>query len=488
MPIEWETYQKVRYMFCQEKKSIRAIARELSMSRKTVKKYCQGGKLPDNQKIPERTSLLKEKSKTMILKILEENKQLPRKYRRNARDIWEHLMKEGISASPSTIRKFVHDLKNENPDVFIPLDHEMGESMQFDWGDMNAVICNEKQVISLFCVALPYSGAIHRFCYKNKSIISFLDGHIQTFTHFNGVPRRCTYDNLKTAVLKGSGQNAVKQNDFMRLESHYGFKSEFCNIASGWEKSSVENAVAIIRRIAFTPMPYVESFKSLQEHVTNKCLEYNKTHTINGREESIDQMLQKELKELMPLPLVPLDPGNSSMVLVHPDSTIVNEGTRYSVPHTFVGKYVTLVLSPFHIKIFYQGNKIWTHNRAPRKYQHQYILEHYLEILERKPRSINQAKPISKGIMPSECSDFLKRCKTHDSKYQLIKIMLLGKEFSQDRLLWAIQQANNTHNPSIELVKFFLNIEKEVCIKDIIEVFHKDLEQYDSLIPEGENL
>jgi prepilin-type processing-associated H-X9-DG protein len=201
MPIEWELYQKVRYMFGQQNKSIRAIARELSVSRKTIKKYCQGGHLPDVQKIPERTSLLKEKSKSEILKILEENKELPRKYKKNAKDIWEHLMNEGIAASSSTIRKFVHELKNENPDVFIPLEHEAGESMQFDWGDMNAVIGNEKLVVSLFCVALPHSGAIHGFCYKDKSMISFLDGHVQTFTRFNGVPRRCTFDYAAEMII-----------------------------------------------------------------------------------------------------------------------------------------------------------------------------------------------------------------------------------------------------------------------------------------------
>jgi hypothetical protein len=293
---------------------------------------------------------------------------------------------------------------------------------------------------------------------------------------------------LKTAVFSGSGQKAIKQTAFMKLEAHYGFKSEFCNVASGWEKSSVENAVAIIRRLAFTPMPHVESFAALQEHVTNKCLEYVKTHTIKGREESIAQMLQKELKELLPLPLVPLDAGNSITALVHPDSTVVHEGTRYSVPHTMVGKNVTIVPSPFHLKIFYHGKEVWNHNKASKKYHHQYVLEHYLDILEQKPRAINQAKPISKGIMPTECSEFLRLCKANDSKRQLVNIMLLGREIPQDRLLWAVTQANNTHNPSIELVKFFLNLEKQISIQDAIEVSHKDLEQYDSLIPGGVNI
>ena len=47
MAIDWDTYRKVRQLFLVEKQSIRAISRQLHMSRKTVRKYCRGGVLPD---------------------------------------------------------------------------------------------------------------------------------------------------------------------------------------------------------------------------------------------------------------------------------------------------------------------------------------------------------------------------------------------------------------------------------------------------------
>ncbi|WP_242868895.1 IS21 family transposase [Desulfotomaculum copahuensis] len=160
--------------------------------------------------------------------------------------------------------------------MFLPLEHEPGEAMQFDWGDMSAVIAGDKITVSVFCAVLPHSGALCAFVYPDKSTLSFLHGHIQAFEFFGGVARRCVYDNLKTAVKKGSGKNAVKQDSFIRLEAHYGFGAVFCNVAAGWEKSNVENAVAIIRRIAFTPMPRMDSYQSLQDHVTNRCLHYAK--------------------------------------------------------------------------------------------------------------------------------------------------------------------------------------------------------------------
>jgi transposase len=485
MSIEWETYQKLRQMYMVEKKSIRTIATELGMSRKTIRKYCRGGHLPDMRKAVERYSPLRSQVAEEILNLLQENKSLPSKQQRNAKDIWEYLIREkSFPVAQSTVRRYVRELKEKHHEVFIPLEHEAGESLQIDWGDMHAVIDGVKTIVSLFVTALPHSGAIFAYTYPNKSMLSFLDGHVKVFSQLGGVPHQCTYDNLKTAVLKGSGKTAVKQKEFIRLESHYGFQAVFCNVASGWEKSNAENAVAIVRRIAFTPTPKVESYLELQEHVTNQCLKYAKTHTIRGKDHSIDTLLQEEIQQLLPLPEVHLDNGSSTLALVHSDLTVIYEGTRYSVPHHLAGKQVTLCITPFQVHVFHQGKNVWTHDRALKNQKHQYVLEHYLEALERKPRAISQALPLSKGIMPSECSEFLRLCREEDSKQQLVNILLLGRYIEKDELLWALRQANNTHNPSQQLVNFFLQIEEKKPAQDPIIVEHTGLSIYDDLIPE----
>lgn len=486
MTIDWDTYRKVRQLFLVEGQSIRAISRQLRMSRKTVHKYCRGGVLPDVRKITQRPAPLFLKVESEIIRLLEENKTLPKKQRLNARNIWEYLQSEkGIAISQSTVRHYVRELRQHHPQVFLPLAHEPGESMQFDWGDMNAVIAGAKTVVSVFCAVLPHSGALCAFVYPDKSTLSFLHGHIQTFEFFDGVARCCIYDNLKTAVKKGSGKNAVKQDSFIRLEAHYGFEAVFCNVAAGWEKSNVENAVAIVRRIAFTPMPRVDSYEVLQNHVTNRCLHYAQTHTICGHEHSIKDALEQERKMLLPLPQVRLDTGFTCTALVHPDLTVHHEGARYSVPRSLVGKEVTLSLSPFHLTVFHNGREVYKHDRAMKKQDHRYVLEHYLEILERKPRAVEQAIPIKRGIMPQECREFLRLCREPEAKQQLVQILLLGRQVERTRLLWATQQANNTLSPSLSLVKLYLELEEPGPPGDDLAVQHKSLTAYDDLLQEG---
>jgi transposase len=485
MAIDWDTYREIRHLFL-EGQSMRAISKQLHISRKTVRKYCQGGVLPNKRKETDRPAPLFLTVKGEIIRLLEENSTFPKKQRLNARNIWEYLQSEkGIAIAQSTVRRYVRELRKHNPEVFLPLEHEPGEAMQFDWGDMSAVIVGDKITVSVFCAALPHSGALCAFVYPDKSTLSFLHGHMEAFEFFGGVARQCIYDNLRTAVKKGSGKNAVKQDNFMRLEAHYGFEAIFCNVASGWEKSNVENAVAIVRRIAFTPMPRVDSFEALQNHVTNRCLHYAQTHTITGHEQSIRDALEQERKTLLPLPGVRLDTGFTCTALVYPDLTVRHEGTRYSVPAYLVGKEVTLCLSPFHLTVFYKGQEVFQHDRALRKQEHRYVLEHYLEILDRKPRASLQAIPLKRGIMPEECKEFLRLCREPEAKQQLVQILLLGSKVERTRLLWAIRQANNTRNPNLSLVKLYLELDEPGPQKNDLEVRHKNLTAYDELLREG---
>lgn len=485
MAIDWSLYQQIRRLYRVEQKSHRAIARQLGVSRKTVRKYCSGETLPDQHKQQERKAPLREVSQSAIVRLLEENKTLPRKQRFSASRIWQYLVEqEGIAIAESTVRQYVRELRQTHPDIFIPLAHDPGEAMQVDWGDMPAVIAGLRLVVSLLCVAMPHSGAVMGFPYPDKTMLCFLDGHIRAFDLLGGVPKFCVYDNLRTAVISDYGKKAVKNPQFMRLEAHYAFQAVFCNIESGWEKSAVENAVAIIRRIAFTPMPHVADFAELQEHVTNKCLQYINNHHIRNHPAAMKEEFAADRAALLPLPAMPLDTGFTVQALVHPDLTVRYNNTRYSVPPELVGKQVTLKLAPFHLSVFHNGVEVYRHKRVTGKIDHQYVLEHYLKILSRKPRAVEQALPIRKGIMPDECREFLQLCTGKDARQQLVDILLLGREREQEQVLWALRQANNSRFPSFALVRTYLEMADTKPELDGPAILQMDLNSYDALLGE----
>lgn len=198
-------------------------------------------------------------------------------------------------------------------------------------------------------------------------------------------------------------------------------------------------------------------------------------------------MLDEEKEHLLPLPVYPFDPAEEIKALVYHDLTVRLGCTKYSVPADYVGLSVTLKLSPFNVDIYHEGSLIYRHKKALSSSDHQYIPEHYLKILERKPRAIKNAAPINRGIMPKELTDFMHLCKGKDRNYQLVNILLLGKKIPQDTLLWAVKQANMTGSPSYELVCFYLEIQEKsltdkLHVDDAVKVSSVDFNKYDELL------
>lgn len=483
MAIDLELYRRIRLLY-NEGHSRREIARMLRCSRKTVRKYCQGEISHDAKIIRSRLeSSLRQPLEKEVLTLLLENKTLPRKQQRTAKTIWQELKKKGFSVGESTVRRYAHNLIMKHPEAFVPLCFEPGEAMQVDWGDVRAWISEVNTTISVFVTILPHSYGLYASIFPDKQGASFLTGHVRAFEFFEGVPKRCIYDNLRSAVLSGSGTTAVKQEEFKKLEAHYGFDSDFCNRAAGWEKGAVENAVAIVRRIAFTPMPRVKDFAELQQHVDACCLEYIETHKIRYRANSIKDMLTEERKHLNPLPLTPMDTAKTVMALVGSDLTVLLDGTRYSVPLDYVGEKVTVKVSPFTISIWHRGKEICTHTKVLKKGDHQYITDHYLELLSRKPRSLINAAPLKKGIMPEELKGFLNQCRAKDKEEQLLKIMLLARTVDPEELLWSVEKANQSGSPTYQLVCFYLGVATSASeIRPCITVKHQDLAEYDRLV------
>jgi len=488
MSVEWALYREIRRMHLQEHLSARKIASRLGIDRKTVMKYCKGNTMPGARAAPSRSAPVRAAVEEWILEKLRENKDLPPKQRYSAHDIWLYLVRDrGLAPAESTVRRIVRELRDAHGEEFVPLRYEPGEAMMVDWGDNYAIIGGEKMSVSTFCAALPASGAVCGFAYPDKSTLSFVHGHISAYELLGGVARTAIYDNVRTATSSGHGKHAVKRAEHMRLEAHYGFESVFCNLAAGWEKSNVENAVAIIRSLAFVPIPRVKDYRELQAHITNQVLDYNMNHKIAGRANSIAHDLELEKARLMPLPMARIDPGVSTVAKVYPDQTVIYEGVRYSVPHGHVGHEVTLAVTPFEIEILRKGKLLWRHARSRHPGDDQYVFEHYLTALSRKPRAIDRALPIKGGVMPPQCREFLRLCDAKDAKRQLVDIMLLCPDYGRERLLIALDDANRTFNPSLSLVKYFLESgAHSLGTGGGFAIDHKDLSRYDKLLNGGE--
>ncbi len=482
---KWEMYGKIRAMHVNGL-SDRKIAKALGVGRRTVRKYRDGAVTPDKKTPVIRKAPLRDAAESEIARMLSENALLPKKQRLSAKDMWKVLVSEhGIAISEPHVRRLVREIRDAHADEFIPLAHEPGECAQIDWlENVTAIIGGVKQLVQVFVCALPYSGAVCAFIYPDRTMLSFLDGHVKALSWLGGTPKRLTFDNLRTAVLSGYGKNAVTQEEFKRLERHYAFTAEFCNREAGWEKSNAENGVKITRNHAFVPIPRADSFEELQNHVSAALLTYNMTHRIQGRVQKIWNMFQQERTCLAPLPLSPFEADETVQTKVGSDQTVRYMKVRYSVPHGLAGRNVTLRISPFGLKVYFRGELVCTHKRVRPGGPDQYVFDHYLEALSRKPRATSQALPVTKGVMPAQCRTFLELCSDQDAEKQLVDVMLLARDMEPQQLLAALDEAIATGRPTAELVRFYLYGQQ--MPEDAFVIRHNDLADYDRLIREQE--
>jgi hypothetical protein len=299
------------------------------------------------------------------------------------------------------------------------------------------------------------------------------------------------YDNMRTVVLSGFGKNAVKQERFKIFEAHYAFEAVLANAESGNEKGAVEDLCSLIRQVAFTPMLKGQNLKEIQDQVIQRCLDYIRFHKIRDRKMPIAPMLDEERKHLMPLPLKPFSAYAETESTVKSDLTFRYDATKYSIPQEYIGKTVTVRATSYRIEAWYHGELVCSHVRPFIKGEHQYLPEHYLALLTRKPRAIPNAAPLKYGVLPPELEKFRKLNRDKNKYEQLANILLLGQQIDADVLLPAVDWANRTGSPTFDSVRFYLethNVEmsaaqakENVSPEDVVVVDEPEFSGYDTL-------
>ena len=405
MVVTVEMYQQIRQLY-NEGYSQREIARKLHISRNTVRKYCYGDTVPwERKEYPTRAcNVITDDIALFIKQCLKEDELTgAKKQQHTAKRIYDRLVEEKqFDGGESTVRRYVQQLRQQTPPVFIPLSFDPAEAMQIDWGEITVYLKGEKVTLHMFCARLCYSAAPYVRAYHRQNSESFLDALVHTIEYFGGVPKHVIFDNARVAVKDGFGAHARKQDTYAALAAHYGFEAVFCNPASGNEKGLVEGLVGFMRRNVCVPVPHVETIHELNSLLEAKCTQYL-NHKIQGKPAPVGELFAQEQEKFYPLPKYKYDPAKKTVVRVNQFSTVRFETNNYSVPVQYCGKEVTVRALPNTVEVVFNRDVIASHNRCFQRNQDIYSLEHYLPILAQKGRAIFYAKPIKDNVSP----DFL---------------------------------------------------------------------------------
>lgn len=393
-----DQYGYVRTAFRVYGKKIREISRDTGHSRNTVKKALggehSGYKPREHQPYPVLGLYL-----DIIDKWLKDDKERPKKQRHTAVRIYHRLQYEhDYGGSESTVRRYVREARIRlgvtMADVFIPLDPEFGQEAEVDWGTCYAILGGEDVKLKLFCMRSKGSGKHFVQCFPCERQQALFAGHMEAFSFFGGVFPVLIYDNLTTAVEKVlRGKDRKLQESFEKFRAYYSFTPRFCNPGQGNEKGGVEGLVGYARRNYMVPVPKAESLEKLNERLLEQCLLYG-SHRMAGREKRVDELYEQEKQHLLALPQVPFSNLDVCSGKVDKYSTVIVDKNRYSVPTSYFGLKVQVIVYVDRVEIFQGSRKIASHERLYGNNKWQLDPLHYLELISRRPFSFEAARPI----------------------------------------------------------------------------------------------
>jgi transposase len=395
-----------------------------------------------------------------IAQIIEEDKQFPKKQRHTAVRIYHRIKQMGYQGKYTQVKESVREIKRLKREVYMPLNHRPGEA-QVDFGYALAKVSGVLRKVAFFVMALPYSDAFFVMSFERECTESYWEGHARAFEFFGGVPRRISYDNTRVLVSKIIGAHERKLTDgFLKLQSHYLFREHFCRVRRPNEKGVVEGVVKFARLNFLVPVPQVRDLEELNDRLAELCREDMKRR-LRGKSGTKAELLEQDRAAFLDPPLVSFDACRKQPTRANSLSLIRFDDNDYSVPVDYAHHDISIKGYVDRVVLCHRETVVAEHKRSWGKEGVFFNYLHYLPLLERKPGSLDHARPLV-GIDLPGCFDTLRRRlnveeeKQGEGTREFIRVLRLLEDYPVAKLRKAVEKALEIRGHSRDVIAQFL--------------------------------
>jgi transposase len=401
-----ETIAKIRRAFFVQGKSIKLICRELSVSRKVVRKVIRS----------EATEFRYEREAQPLPKIGPWTDQLDELLLANegkaARErltlirLFEELRGRGYGGGYDAVRRYAGRWSKERGQstaaAYVPLTFAPGEAYQFDWSHEIVLLEGVTVTVKAAHVRLCHSRMLFVRVYPRETQEMVFDAHDRAFALFKGTCGRGIYDNMKTAVETiFVGKKRLYNRRFLQMCSHYLVEPVACTPASGWEKGQVENQVGLVRERFFTPRLRFKNLDELNAWLLDQCIAYAKAHHHPElTHQTIWEVFEAERPKLVRY-TGRFDGFHSVPASVSKTCLVRFDNNKYSVAASAVGRPVEVYAYADRIVIRQEGRIVAEHPRSFSRGDTLYDPWHYVPVLARKPGALRNGAPFKDWVLPA---------------------------------------------------------------------------------------
>mgnify|MGYP001815031239 FL=1 len=442
-----ETIAKIRRYHFVEGRKIRQIARDLNISRNTVRKVIRGNETEHRYEREEQPLPRLGAYTDRLDQLLADNVKRPKGRRMTAQRMFEILQSEGYQGAYDSVQRYVKKLledQGRSPEqCYVPLRFDPGDAYQFDWSHEKAIIDGIPQTIKLAHFRLCHSRMFFVAAYPRESQEMVFDAHNKAFEFFQGTCKRGIYDNLKTAVNKIlRGKEREFNRKFEQLCSHYLVEPVACTPGAGWEKGQVENQVGNVRKWLFVVRPRFKSFAELNCWLSDQCVNIGKKRKHpEDRSRIIWDVFEEERSKLIPVNSA-FQGYSETECRVSSTCLVRYDRNHYSVDSKLAGKTATIRASAERIKVVSNGILVADHPRQFGRDNVVYNPWHYIRVLERKPGALRNGAPFKQWDLPTCITRVRNRLSRHQGgDREFVDILLAVQHHGMESVEQACRKA-----------------------------------------------
>jgi transposase len=401
-----ETIGRIRREHFTKGKSIKEIARDLKISRNTVRRVLRSGETSFSyeREIQPRPKLGRWKSE--IDRMLADNASSAARERLTLIRLFEELRALGYEGGYDAVRRYAKTWTREHASqtasAYVPLSFAPGEAYQFDWSHEIVVLSGVTVTLKVAHVRLCHSRMLFARAYPRETQEMVFDAHDRAFAFFKGACARGIYDNMKTAVetiLVGKDRQYNRR--FLQMCAHHLIDPVACTPASGWEKGQVENQVGLIRERFFTPRLRFKTYDELNAWLADKCVAYAKAHPHPERpDQTVWEVFEEERPKLIAY-RGRFDGFHALPASVSKTCLVRFDNNKYSVSASAVGRPVEVHAYADRIVIRQDGRLVGEHPRSFGRGETAYDPWHYVPVLARKPGALRNGAPFKDWVLPA---------------------------------------------------------------------------------------
>jgi len=468
--------------------SFRGISRLLGVDRKTISKYCK--------EYDAHMKLLKDASKNEIREIQEKIVSSPsynssnrknKKYTKEIDDalnfilesereknhilgkyhkqqltkkqIYDELIEKGFEIGKTTIYNKINEKLEKGKECFVKQKYDLGERLEFDFGEVILVIHEEKIKYYLAVLSSPASNFRWCYLYRNQKKESFLNAHVEFFEMVKGVYKEVVYDNMKNVVSKFLGKNEkILNEDLIKMSLYYGFEINVTNAFSGNEKGFVESSVKVLRKEIFGPRYKFNTEEEAKAYLKSKLIKLNESSEI-----------EKEKIELLSY-RPKLDLGEIRIVTINKYGFARMENNSYSVPDYLVDKKITAKIYYDIIKFYSNNHFICEHKKRDGSNEISIDIRHYLNTFDRKPGSIKNSLALKSIPQLKTIYDIY--FKSNPRKF--VALLKKYKELNMEEIIYKLKNyeyssddSERVNNSIKEITQNQLHLYKNLYFKEV---------------------